>query len=107
MADAVTVQVFAAPDASCGDRNTWSAATAYIRARLRQRFGDRVVVEHIEIFTARSFEFANVLAAIQRGSPLPIVAIDGRIVSEGGKLAEGPITRAVNAALGGAAPVET
>lgn len=106
MANAVTVQVFAAPDASCGNRNTWSAATAYIRARLHQRFGDQVVVEHVEIFTARSFEFTDVLAAIQRGSPLPIVVVDGRIVSVGGKLAERPIARAVETALGGTHPVE-
>ena len=96
---AVAVHVFAAPDASCGQGQTWSAATSYIRARLHRRFGDRVVVEHVELFTARSFEFPDVLAAIEAGSPLPIVQVDGRVVSEGGKLSEGVMARAVGAAL--------
>ena len=97
---AVAVRVFAAPDASCGHGQTWSAATAYIRARLHRRFGDRVAVEHVELFTARSFDFPDVLAAIEAGSSLPIVQVDGRIVSEGGKLSESVIARAVGAALG-------
>ena len=74
---------------------------AFMGTRLRQRFGDRVVVEHVEIFTGRSFEFPDVLAAIQGGSPLPIVVVDGRIVSEGSKRAERTIGRAVDMALGG------
>ena len=98
---AVTVRVFAAPDASCGHGPTWSSATAFMAIRLRRRFGDRVVVEHVEIFTARSFEFPDVLAAIQGGSLLPIVVVDGRIVSEGGKLPEPVVGRAVTEALNG------
>lgn len=98
---AVTVRVFAAPDVSCGHGPTWSAATSYMGSRLRQRFGDRVVVEHVEIFTARSFEFPDVLAAMQGGSPLPIVVVDGRILSEGRKLPEPDIARAVTEALSG------
>jgi hypothetical protein len=97
---AVAVRVFAAPDASCGHGQAWSAATAYIGTRLRRRFGERVAVEHVEIFTPRSFEFPDVLAAIEAGSSLPIVQVDGRIVSEGGKLSESVIARAVGAALG-------
>ena len=44
---AVAVHVFAAPDALCGQGQTWSAATSYIRARLHRRFEDRVVVEPV------------------------------------------------------------
>jgi len=98
---AVTVRVFAAPDASCGHGPTWSSATAFMATRLRRRFSDQVVVEHVEMFTARSFEFPDVLTAIQGGSPLPIVVVDGRIVSEGGKLPEPIIGRAVAEALNG------
>jgi len=98
-ANPVAVTVFAAPDASCGHGQTWSAATAYIGGRLRRRFGDRVAIEHVEIFTPRSFEFPDVLAAIEAGTPLPIVRVEGRTVSEGVKLSEGVVARAVEAAL--------
>lgn len=105
-ATAVLVLVFAAPDASCGRGQTWSAATAYVGARLRQRFGERITVEHVEIFSARSFEFPDVLAAIERGSSLPVVVVDGRIVSQGGKLAERAIAHAVETVLENGNPRE-
>lgn len=97
----VGVQVFAAPDVACPAPQTWSAATAYLRSRLRQRFADRVDVEHVEMFSARSFEFPEVLAAIERGAALPVIVVDGRVVSAGGKVSERTVAQAVEAALAG------
>jgi hypothetical protein len=95
----INVRVFAAPDASCGHGMTWSASSALIGEGLRRRFGDAVIVEHIEIFSPRSFEFAEVMATIQAGGQLPVVMIGNRIVSQGGKLSGRIIRQAVEALL--------
>lgn len=95
----INVCVFAAPDASCGHGMTWSAASALIGERLRRRFGNGVDVEHIEIFSPRSFEFPEVMAAIQAGGELPVVMVGDRIVSQGGKLSDRIIGQAVEALL--------
>ncbi len=88
----ISVRIFAAPDASCAHGTTWSAASAFIAEGLRRRFGQDVLVEHIEMFSPRSFEFAEVMDAIQAGAQLPVVTVGGRIISQGGKLS-GPIIR--------------
>lgn len=95
----VPVLVFAAPDASCASGHTWSGITAFVGARLRHRFGDQVSVEHVELFSARSFEFPDALAAIERGASLPVVMVDGHVVSNGGKLSERAIAQAVENVL--------
>ena len=92
------VRIFTAPDGSCGTGMTWTAAVGFIRERLGRRFGERVSVEHIEIFSQRSFEFTNVLSAIERAAELPIVLVGDRIVGQGGKLSESRIAREVEAA---------
>ena len=94
----ISVRVFAAPDASCGHGITWSAASALMGEGLKRRFGERVEVEHIEIFSPRSFEFPGVMAAIEAGGELPLVTVGDRIVSQGGKLS-GPIIRQADEAL--------
>jgi hypothetical protein len=91
----VPVRVFTAPDVSCGAGMTWAAAVGFIGGRLRQRFEGRLAVEHIELFSQRSFEFPAVLAAVERGGGLPMVMVADRIVSQGGKLSESRIARAV------------
>ncbi len=95
----VTVQVFAAPSASCRPGETWEAATAFLRQRLHCRFGGAVKVEHIEMFTARSFEFPDVLEALQRDGGLPVVRVEGKVVSQGEKLSENRIAAAITALL--------
>jgi hypothetical protein len=95
----VAVRVFAAPDAACSQGATWSSATALVADRLRRLFGDAVAVEHLEIFSPRSFEFPEVMAAIEAGGALPIVTVADRIVSQGGKLSAPVIRRAVEALL--------
>ncbi len=100
MADAAgptVVRIFTAPDASCGVGMTWTAAVGFIRDCLSRRFNGRVVVEQVEIFSQRSFEFPAVLRVIQQGAELPIVLVGDRIVSQGGKLSESRIARAIEA----------
>ena len=93
--EALEVCVFIAPDASCGTGMTWSAACAFTSERLKRRFGDAVRVEHIELFGPRTFDFPQVVAAIEGGAPLPIVTVGGQIVSQGGKLSERIIAQAI------------
>lgn len=95
----LAVRVFAAPDASCGHGMTWTAASTLIGERLRRRFGDGVDLEHIEIFSPRSFEFPEVMAAIEAGGQMPVVTVGDRIVSQGGKLSDRIIGQAVEALL--------
>jgi hypothetical protein len=100
MADPATpsvVRIFTAPEAACGAGMTWAAAVGFIRDRLGRRFSTGVAVEHIEVFSQRSFEFPAVLEAIQHGAALPIVQVEGEIVSQGGKLSESRIARAIEA----------
>lgn len=95
----VTVQVFAAPSVACGSSVTWEAAIAFLRKRLQQRFGEVAAVEHIEMFTPRSFEFPDVLEALQRGGSLPVVRVGDRIVSQGEKLSENRISEEISGLL--------
>ncbi len=95
----IQVRVFAAPDVSCGHGITWSAASAIVFEALKRRFGDAMTTEHIEMFSARSFDFPEVMAAIQAGSQLPLVMVGDRIVSRGGKLTGRIIREAVTALL--------
>ncbi len=95
----IYVRVFAAPDVSCGSGMTWSGASQYLAKRLKRRFGDRVVTEHIEIFSPRSFEFLDVMAAVQTGVELPMVTVGDRIASHGGKLSDRIIGQAVEALI--------
>ena len=98
----IAVRVFVAPDASCGHGATWRAASALVLERLQRRFGPAVAGERVEVFSPRSFEFPETMAAIEAGARLPVVTVDGQIVSEGGKLSERVIRQAVEARLGDA-----
>ncbi len=91
------VRIFTAPDASCGTAQTWAGAAKLIRDRLNRRFNGRVTVEHVEIFSQRSFEFPAVLEAIRQGAVLPIVLVGDRIASQGGKLSDSRIAHAIEA----------
>lgn len=95
----IAVRVFAAPDASCAHGSTWSAATRIIGEHLKHRFGEAVQIEHVEVFSARSFEFPEVLEAVKAGGALPVVVVDDRIVSHGGKLSERTIAQAIASLL--------
>ena len=89
-----TLRIFTAPDAACGGA-AWSDAVAMVSARLHRRFGSALEVEHVTLFSPRSFEFPEVMDAISRGAELPLVLLGNRILSQGGKLSEPRIARAI------------
>ncbi len=51
------------------------------------------------MFTPRSFDFPDVLEALEREGTLPIVRVGGEIVSQGGKLSEPRIAAAIGEVL--------
>ena len=94
--DIVTVTVLAAPSTPCSGKMTWETATDFLRDRLNRRFGAQVAVNYVELFSAESFAFPDVLEAIQQEKyRLPIVFVDGSVVSDGTKINEGLIARHV------------
>ncbi len=94
--ESIAVRVFAAPMAACdGARETWASAAAALGQRLQRRFGQIVSIEFVELFSARSFEFPAVLARVEGGAQLPLVTIGEDVISEGGKLSEPRIARAL------------
>ncbi len=95
----IAVQVFVAPSVSCGRGATWEDVIAFLRQRLRHRFGGTAEVEHIEMFTPRSFEFPDVLDVLGQGGTLPIVRVGGQIVSQGEKISEVRIAATISASL--------
>ncbi len=98
-AKSIPVQVFAAPSVPHGMGITWETATDFLRKRLQHRFGGTAEIEHIEMFTPRSFEFPDVLDLLGRGGGLPIVRVGGQIVSQGEKLSEHRISAAISTLL--------
>lgn len=95
-AEPVVIRVFAAPMAACGGSGqTWALAAATLGQRLERRFGQMVSTEFVELFSPRSFEFPGVLARIEAGGPLPLVTIGDDVITEGGKLSEPLIARAL------------
>jgi disulfide oxidoreductase YuzD len=96
----VTVTVLAAPSTPCSGKMTWEMATAFLRERLNRRFGSQVTVHYVELFSPESFAFPAVLEGIQQEKhQLPIVLVNGSIVSDGAKLNEGVISRYVRECL--------
>jgi len=75
-------------------------ATAFLRERLEHRSGSQVRVHYVELFSPESFAFSPVLEGIREERyQLPVVLVDGSIVSNGTKLNEGLIARHIRARL--------
>lgn len=97
---AVTVTVLAASSAPCTGKMTWEMAATWLRERLDERFGSRVRVHYVQLFSPESFAFSAVLEGIKREEfSLPVVMVDGSIVSSGTKLNETLITRNIRERL--------
>lgn len=85
----VKVHIFAFPMEGCDPSKTWKAASEMIAKRLSARYGNRIQVEFIEIFSPESFDYPDILELIQNEQALPpIVTVEGKVVLSGGKLSE-------------------
>ena len=95
------IKIFAMPVEACDYRKTWKAAFEYLSQRLHKRYGNRIEMEFIELFSPESFQYADIMKMVEEGkqSP-PYVTVDDRLVSYGGKLSEGAIRLALDSVTG-------
>ncbi len=90
------VAIVAVSGGSCAGKPTWESATDLLRRQLQRRFGEAVSVEYIELFSPRALELPEVLQGIGDESlRLPVVIVNGEVLSSGTKLNEGAIARSV------------
>ena len=80
MSDPVIVQIVGAPVA-CKDgvKDTWRATAVWAGEQLRLRFGDRVRVEYFDLFDPAA-------PPVPPGTRLPLVTVNGEMLSSGGKI---------------------
>lgn len=89
------VVVAAAPMAACAPEKTWRAAADLLERRLHERFGQAVTAEFVELFTPDVDRHPEIEALVADGAVPPIVLIDSRLHSAGGKLRISAIEREV------------
>lgn len=90
MADPVLVEIVGAPVCVKGQPTTWRSVSAYVADQLPLQFGDGVRVVYHDLFDAGC-------PPLPEGAQLPLVLVDGAVVSSGGKLSVPAIRRAVAA----------
>jgi disulfide oxidoreductase YuzD len=97
MVTPVRVTIVGAPVA-CGTevKDTWRELATWIAGELRRRYGDAVEVDYHDLFDPDS-------PSLPAGTHLPLVLLDGRVLSSGGKLSVPVIRKALEGA--GVAPV--
>ena len=83
------IKVFALPMEACDPGKTWKAAFQHLAKRLYERYGNRIEMEFIELFSPESFRYADIMKMVAEGKPSPpYVMVDDRLISSGGKLSE-------------------
>jgi hypothetical protein len=89
MVTAVRVAIVGAP-VSCGAevKDTWRELSEWIAGQLRRRYGDSVRVEYHDLFDPDC-------PPLPPNSRLPLVMVNGEVLSSGGKLSLPLIRRAV------------
>lgn len=91
MVKPVDVVIVGAPIACTdGVKDTWRELAGWVAAQLERRFGDRVRVEYHDLFDPAC-------PPLPQDATLPVVMVDGEILSSGGKLSVPRIRRAVEA----------
>lgn len=94
MVTPVRVVIVGAPVAACGAavKDTWRDLSAWVGGQLRHRYSDAVHVEYFDLFEPGCPPMPPDAAE------LPLVLVDGKVVTSGGKLSVPLIRRAVEAA---------
>ena len=87
MSRPVQVQIIASPVAcATGVRDSWREAATWVANQLAAHFGDAVSFQYFDLFDADC-------PAIPDGARLPLVLVNGQIVSSGEKLSAPAIRR--------------
>ena len=80
MAAESVVQIVGAPVACAGGvKETWRELAAWAAGQLKARFGEAVRVQYIDLLEANC-------PPLPLGAQLPLVLVDGEVLSSGGKL---------------------
>ncbi len=93
MSESVLVQIIGAPIA-CKDgvKDSWREVSAWAAGQLRARFGNHVQIKYYDLFDT---DCPSMPANVQ----LPLVMIDGEMVSNGGKISVPVIRRKIESIL--------
>lgn len=80
MSTSVLVQIIGAPIAcSDGVKDTWREVAGWAAGQLKTRFNEDVLVQYYDLFDAAC-------PAIPPGMQLPLVLVNGKVLSSGGKI---------------------
>lgn len=87
----VTVSIVASPVACAGGvKNTWRDVAAWAADRLTGRFGESVEVRYFDLFDPAC-------PALPADAQLPLVLVNGEVVSSGGKISIPAIRKRIEA----------
>jgi disulfide oxidoreductase YuzD len=89
----VLVQIIGAPIACAhGVKDTWRDVAHWVEGQLKARFGDDVEVNYYDLFDTNC-------PSMPAGAQLPLVLVNGEMLSNGGKIAIPVIRRKIEAEL--------
>jgi len=99
MEQRVTVRIFGTLTACReGTVDAWRDTTAFARHALSKRFGDQVAVEYYDLFSPEMDRFPQVVALVAAGQGhVPLIFVDGELLSSGGKVSVPDIRRRLEA----------
>ncbi len=87
----LTVQIVGAPVACAeGVKETWRDVAKHAADQLRARFGDSAQVQYFDLFDPAC-------PALPAGAQLPLVLIEGEVLSSGGKISVPAIRKRLEA----------
>lgn len=91
MTSPIMVQIVGAPIAcSGGVKDSWRDVAGWAAGQLKARFGEDVSVQYYELFDANC-------PSIPEGAQLPLVLVNGDVLSSGGKISVPLIRKQVEA----------
>ena len=80
--------------------DAWRDVATLMGPQWKERFGDRVDFEYVDLFGPEASRFPHVLAQVPRDNlALPLVYIDDKLFSSGGKLNGPAIRRRIEALI--------
>lgn len=83
------IKIFVMPAGACSYEKSWQYAVDLVSKKLRDRLGDIFDMRLIEIFSAESFSYKEIMEGIQQEKfQTPVVTLNGKIIQTGGKLSE-------------------
>jgi disulfide oxidoreductase YuzD len=89
MRTSVQVQIIGAPIACKeGVKDSWRQLADYVAGQLKRRYGESVDVEYFDLFD-------TICPSMPLDAQLPLVLVNGEVLSSGGKISEPSIRRKI------------